>query len=53
MIPFACIHCRTKRIKTNLTLEKEMKSEEKKEKKIGGPNGPLGPGTLRVPRPLR
>jgi hypothetical protein len=32
MVPFACIHCRAKRIKTNSTLEKELKTEKKKEK---------------------
>jgi hypothetical protein len=30
MVPFACIHCRTKRIKTNSTIEKGGKAEKKK-----------------------
>jgi hypothetical protein len=31
MVPFACIQRRAKRIKTNLTKGKELKTEKKKE----------------------
>jgi hypothetical protein len=40
MVPFACIHCRTKRIKTNST---KKKNENRREKEILLE-------TLRVPR---
>jgi hypothetical protein len=50
MVPFACIHCRTKRIKTNLTKEKEMKTEEKK-KFFGDLKGPLAREPYGPPDP--
>jgi hypothetical protein len=31
MFPFACNHSRAKRIKANFSLEKDLKTEERKE----------------------
>jgi hypothetical protein len=50
MIPFACIQCRTKRIKTNLTIGKENKTEEGK-KICRDPNGPLAREPYGPPGP--
>jgi hypothetical protein len=54
MVPFACIHCRAKRIKTNSTIENEKKKEKKKEI-VGDLKGPLarepyGPPDPRIAR---
>jgi hypothetical protein len=50
MVPFACIHCRTKRIKTNLIIEKGRKTEKKKEVS-GDLKGPLAREPYGPPAP--